>query len=215
MDKMQILEFLFPAGAAWIINKELLSNNSKKAKNAKVATQDWNKRFGTKEVTLISKMADDLYNFEMQRLNLLARKGTSLLAAAGFVISLTSLILAFGKDWLYYAGSSLVLFFILLAVINFVASAVSASKALKISPLHLLTISDAGDILDNKVLNKDELTNQWASQKLLDVDLNYDIILTITNWLDAAQGSFLRGIYSIGFGFAILTFIIVFFPKIA
>ena len=189
--------YLFlPVLSAWLGNKKLFEVQANKEKQLEQERANWKKKLtpGINE-TSFCKMADDLYNFEVQRLNILARKGTSILAAAGFVIALMSVTLTLKKDWITNNNifSLISLCFIILAVSYFVTSAISASEALRVSQFHQITIADSQQIIDKKMALQD-YNNEWAVEKILDVDVNYNILLIKTNWLDAAQGSFLRGI---------------------
>ncbi len=210
MNKDRFLETIFPALAAWNINKKLCEDQTEKEKNVQKLSQDWGKRISLENIEPVGKMADDLYGFEMQRLNILARKATSILAAAGFVISLSSLTLAVMKDWLNHSWSLFVLFFIILAIIHFVSSAASAAKALEISHFHQLTTGIVDDALKaEKPIDPRSIQLQWTVEKLVDVDMNYQIMLTKTNWLSAAQSLFLRGTYLTGIGFVLLVFMLL------
>ena len=118
-----------------------------------------------------------------------------------------SLTLTLKKDWLTSNNifSIIGLCFIILAVFYFVTSATSASEALRISQFHQLTIGDSEKIIAKK-MNLQDYNNEWTTEKIIDVNINYTILLIKTNWLDAAQESFLRGIVlsAISFIFLIL-----------
>lgn len=207
MKVLKVIEFLFPALAALIINEKLCKEQTNRQKEAEKQRSNWDAKIKGSHASAFGKMADDLYSFEMQRLNILARKATSILAAAGFVISLTSITLVLKKDWIVNNNicSFIGLFLIVLAVIYFVMSALSATQALKISHFYQLTLSDVDKITTT---NSDEqiYSNKWTIEKMVDVNLNYNILQGKINWLDSAQGCFLRGIFLIAISYIFLIF---------
>jgi hypothetical protein len=192
MKRSTFYEFFFPAIAAYRTNKEILSLQIEEEKHLQAQKEEWLKKIG-ENAQSTGKMADDLYNFEMQRLNILARKATSILGAAGFVISLMSLTLVIKKDWLTVSNifSIIGLIFIALGIIYFVTSAISASEALRLSSFRQITIGDVKEITTN---NSEKWGSKWTAEKLVDVNQNLNVLLTKTNWLDSAQNSFLIGI---------------------
>jgi hypothetical protein len=203
-----ILSILFPSLNAWLANMDIEEKQTIKEKNV---TQELNERRkkltpGKNEIAFC-KMADDLHNFEVQRLNILARKGTSILAATGFVITLMLLTLTLKKDWFSSSYFSLIGFcIILVAVYYFGTSAICASASLRVSQFHQITVLDSQVITEKKLQTQQEYNNEWALEKMSCVDTNYNILQIKTNWLDAAQESFLLGISLTIICFIILAF---------
>lgn len=205
MKSSKLVYFFLPMLAALLTNKKLSIKQANKEKQLEKDRANWKNMITNENESPFGKMADDLYNFEIQRLNILARKGTSILAATGFVIALMSLTLTLKRDWITNSNvfSLIGLCFIILAVFYFVTSAASASEALRISQFHQLTIGDSEQIITKKMVIQ-AYKNEWTIEKIHDVEINYDILLIKTNWLDAAQESFFRGIVLTAISFIFL-----------
>lgn len=205
MNKVRVAELIFPVVAAWYINKHL-SGEFKKAKEERDnLVKDWLDKISTKKVNdrFVEKMASEIYDLEIKRKATLEKKATSLLAAVGFVISLISVALVVaGKDWIIRPWTPYALFFFGIAIFHFITSGTSATRVLKVGEFFQLT-TDA--IKDSLRLEVDEQKQQpvlnWTVEKLVDVEINYSTMLIKSNWLDASQGLFLRGLYSLGISF--------------
>ncbi len=212
-DKIKLLVYvLFPAATAWAGNAKIQNNETKAKITPDSLRKKWTGIIAVYDNDSIGKMVDELYTSESQRLNILTGKGSSLLAATGFAISLISLTFAIGKELLNHLSlispiaAFILLFFTTTSVIYFVVTAFCATKVVRVSQINQLTTTDFTTICCDYETDKNNIKKKWTLEKLVTVDLNHKILLVKSNWLDASQGSFLRGVFCFSIAFLALFF---------
>lgn len=180
--------WLLPIVHAW---------NENKAISKAFEEKNWDDFSKTKLKTMNSnnkidfeKIADDVYNFELQRKDMIESKAAALFDASGFVISIISIS---GIVIANYTVTELLI--LMLPILYLILSAISSLLALKIGSLTTIWIdSTVQNISKRNPTDKAESKKFYALEKIVIAETNLSTLNKKSNWTYAGQKQFLFGL---------------------
>lgn len=201
----KIIEKVWPPVSVWDINRNLQKEVEKFRENKdncySKLLQGWFSKIVKKKgvnAQFIGEKADEVYNAEINRREILERKASSLRNALGLAVALITVVpIIAGRDLgLQSWVAGVVIILLGVAIFHLLSSGYYATLVLKVAPLFITTTESITDVISSA---KNARIN-WAAEKLASTEINYKATLIKSNYLSVSQSLFLRGLVILAVG---------------